>query len=78
MPFRPASGKDSVSHAAGISVEHDVFNRPDFFSLRRFHFRADNFTGLDVSGAAGSSALGLGERRSHGQAQKGCCYCKYD
>lgn len=30
----PAGRKDSVSHAAGISVEHDVFNRADFFSLR--------------------------------------------
>ena len=55
----PCSGENGVRHAAGVAIKHDVFDYANFFTLRGFDFGANKLAGLNVTSAAGSSALGL-------------------
>jgi hypothetical protein len=63
-----SSGKDSVSQAPCAAVQHDVFNRANFFALGGLNWPPNELARLNVTGAAGS-ALGLGECRTHGAPQ---------
>jgi hypothetical protein len=61
---------DSVSQAPCVAIQHDVFDSADFIALGRLNLLPNKFAGLNVTGAAGSSALSLRRHGGHRQTQK--------